>query len=112
MSAKAWITKACVLAGLASLALGAAYAQSPADFYAGRTVDLVVGSTTGGYYDTAGRVAARYLGRFIPGNPSIVVQNEPDSGGLAMLNRLSNTVPRDGSTIDKGPVARLEITTN
>jgi tripartite-type tricarboxylate transporter receptor subunit TctC len=99
MSAKASIIAACVLAGLASLALGPARAQTPANFYAGRTLNLIVGSTTGGYYDTGGRVVARYLGRFIPGNPAINVQNEPDSGGMAMLNRLANTAPRDGSTI-------------
>ncbi len=76
-----------------------AAAQSPAPTYAGRTITLIVGSTPGGYYDIGGRIVARHLPQFIPGNPSIVVQNQPEAGGLAMLNQLANTAPRNGETI-------------
>jgi tripartite-type tricarboxylate transporter receptor subunit TctC len=78
---------------------GLATAQSAPPTYAGRTITLLVGSTTGGYYDIGGRIVAHHLPRFIPGNPSIVVQNQPEAGGLAMLNQLANTAPRNGETI-------------
>jgi tripartite-type tricarboxylate transporter receptor subunit TctC len=74
-------------------------AAQPQSFYAGRTVTVIVGSSPGGYYDTAGRVVARHLGRYIPGHPNIVVQNLPGAGGLAGLNRIGNTAERDGRTI-------------
>jgi len=74
-------------------------AQSPASYYAGQTITLVVGSSPGGYYDAAGRVVARHLGQYIAGNPSVVVQNQPGAGGLAGMNRLGNTIDRDGRTI-------------
>jgi tripartite-type tricarboxylate transporter receptor subunit TctC len=86
---------------LVTFSLSAAYAsaQSPAGFYAGQTITLVVGSSPGGYYDAAGRVVARHLGQYIAGNPAVVVQNQPGAGGLAGMNRLGNTVERDGRTI-------------
>ena len=77
---------------------GGALAQS-SSFYAGRTVSILVGATAGGYYDAAARVVARHLGRYIPGNPGIVVQDQPGAGGLATGNRLGTTVERDGRTI-------------
>ncbi len=87
----------CTLALL--LCLSAASAQSPATFYAGKTVTLVVGSTPGGYYDIAGRTIARHLGQYIPGRPNLIVQNQPGAAGIASLNRLGNTADRDGRTI-------------
>jgi len=59
----------------------------------------VVGSTPGGYYDVAGRVVARHLGRYILGRPALIVQNQPGAAGLASLNKLGNTSDRDGRTI-------------
>jgi tripartite-type tricarboxylate transporter receptor subunit TctC len=89
-----------ILAGVGILlaGLGVASAQTR-DFYAGKTVTLLVGSTPGGYYDVAGRVVARHLGQYIPGHPGIIVQNQPGAAGLASLNRLGNTSERDGRTI-------------
>jgi tripartite-type tricarboxylate transporter receptor subunit TctC len=87
----------CALIALSCVGAGAATAQS--SFYAGKNVNLIVGSTPGGYYDIAGRVVARHLGQYIPGNPHIVVQNQPGAAGLASVNRLSNTVDRSGATI-------------
>jgi len=87
------------LAAWAALSAGAASAQSPATFYAGKTVTLVVGSTPGGYYDIAGRTIARHLPQFIPGKPNIIVQNQPGAAGIASLNRLGNIADRDGRTI-------------
>jgi tripartite-type tricarboxylate transporter receptor subunit TctC len=80
---------------------GPAYAQSVEQFYKGRQVTIVVGSAPGGINDISARFVARYLGRYIPGNPSIVVQNQPGAGGIAAANRLYNVFEHDGSVIAK-----------
>ena len=78
----------------------AAWAQDAvADFYRGRTVTLIVGYSSGGGYDTYSRILARHLGKHIPGNPTVVVQNMPGAGSLKMANYLYNVAPKDGSTI-------------
>jgi tripartite-type tricarboxylate transporter receptor subunit TctC len=84
------------LAVLASL--GAATAQSQ-PFYAGKTLTITVGTSAGGYYDIAGRIVARHIGRFLAGQPATVVQNDPVAGGLGLGNRLAHTMPRDGTQI-------------
>jgi tripartite-type tricarboxylate transporter receptor subunit TctC len=74
-------------------------------FYKGRTVPLLVGFAPGGINDISARLVARYLPRFLPGAPNIVVQNQPGAGGLAVANYLYNVAPRDGSVlagIDRG----------
>ena len=77
-----------------------ARAQSAvADFYRGRTINLIVGYSAGGGYDTYARLLARYIGRHIPGNPQIVVQNMPGAGSLKAANYLYNVAPKDGATI-------------
>jgi tripartite-type tricarboxylate transporter receptor subunit TctC len=79
----------------------AAPAQSEpvGDFYRGRSVTLVIGYSAGGGYDTYGRVLARHLGKHIPGNPAIVVQNMPGAGSLRSANYLYNVAPKDGTMI-------------
>jgi tripartite-type tricarboxylate transporter receptor subunit TctC len=89
----------CALLAAFGLGAGDASAQSPANYYAGRTITLIVGSSPGGYYDVASRVVARHLDKYIPGNPTIVVQNQPGAGGLAGVNRLGNALERDGRTM-------------
>ena len=85
---------------LAGLALAApVHADPVADFYRGRTITLVVGYGPSGGYDLFGRMIARHLGRHIPGNPSIVVQNMPGAGSLRATNWLHSVAPRDGSVI-------------
>src|ERR1700746_1931690 len=85
---------------LASLALvSQAWADTVADFYKGRTVTLIVGYGPGGGYDLFARLMARHLGRYIPGNPTIVVQNMPGAGSLRATNYLYTVAPRDGATI-------------
>jgi tripartite-type tricarboxylate transporter receptor subunit TctC len=76
-----------------------AQASASADFYRGRTVTLIVGYSVGGGYDTYARVLARHLGKHIPGNPQVVVQNMPGAGSLRAANYLFNVAPKDGSTI-------------
>ena len=82
---------------LAALLATPAAAQSPADFYRGRQVTMIIGSSTGGGYDTQGRLVARHLGRKIPGNPAVVVQNMPGAGSINATNHLYNVAPKDGS---------------
>ena len=89
----------------AILALGAAaQAQSPADFYKGKNVDLTIGYSAGGGYDVYARLLARHMGRFIPGNPAIVPKNMPGAGSLVLGNWLYNVAPKDGTVF--GTVAR------
>jgi len=78
-----------------------ASAQSVEQFYRGRTVTLVVGTSPGGINDLSARIVARHIGRFIPGNPNIIVQDVPGGGGLVTANRLYNSAERDGSVFAK-----------
>ena len=91
--------RSLVLALLALLGTSAAQAQSVESFYRGRTINLVIGYSVSGGYDIHGRVLARHLGRHIPGNPAIVVQNMPGGGSLRAANFLYNAAPKDGTTI-------------
>jgi tripartite-type tricarboxylate transporter receptor subunit TctC len=68
-------------------------------FYQGRQVNLVVGYGPGGGYDLTARLLARHMGRFIPGHPSVVVQNMPGAGSLRAANWLFGAAPKDGGTI-------------
>ena len=73
------------------------YAQTP--FYQGKTIRIIVGSTTGGGYDLWARLLARYYGKHIPGNPEIVVQNMPGAGSLVAANHVYNVAKPDGLTL-------------
>jgi tripartite-type tricarboxylate transporter receptor subunit TctC len=90
-----------IAAGVAAAAssTGAAQAQAIADFYARNGLTLIVASGAGGGFDAYARVLARYYGRHLPGNPSIVVKNMPGATGLVAMNSLYHAAPRDGSTI-------------
>ncbi len=88
-----------LLATVLSLVATGAAAQSVAEFYTGRTITLTVGSTPGGGYDTQARLVARHIGKHIPGNPTVVVQNMPAAGSLAATNHMFNIAPKDGSAI-------------
>ena len=82
---------------LALLPHSAQAQQSVADFYRGKTITLTVGGEVGGGYDTDARVVARHLGRFIPGNPKIVVSNLRLARGLINANQLYSAAPKDGT---------------
>jgi tripartite-type tricarboxylate transporter receptor subunit TctC len=88
-------------AGAAALLVAAplAHAQSVADFYRGKTVNMVVGLGVGGETDLMARSVAKYLGRHIPGNPLIVVQNMTGAGGVRGANYLYALAPQDGTAI-------------
>jgi tripartite-type tricarboxylate transporter receptor subunit TctC len=84
------------------LALACLVAAVPAgaqDFYKGKTITLLVGSAEGGGYDQYARLLARHMGKYIAGEPAIVVKNQPAAGGMAMANAMYTTVARDGLTI-------------
>jgi tripartite-type tricarboxylate transporter receptor subunit TctC len=67
-------------------------------FYNGRQINLIVGYGPGGGYDLTGRLVARHIGRFIPGRPSVVVQNMAGAGSLRAANYLYGAAPKDGAT--------------
>ena len=76
---------------------GAAAQGDVAEFYKGKTINISVGSTSGGGYDLDARVISRHIGRFIPGNPSVLVQNVPGARGLTNVNRVYASGKRDGT---------------
>jgi tripartite-type tricarboxylate transporter receptor subunit TctC len=88
---------ALVLAVAVALPAVPAQADEVADFYKGKRVNLIVSYGPGGGYDVYARVLARHIGRHIPGNPSIVVQNMPGAGSLRGANYLYNVAPKDGT---------------
>jgi tripartite-type tricarboxylate transporter receptor subunit TctC len=70
------------------------------DFYAGKTLEIIVPSGVGGdSYDTLSRMVAHYIGRYLPGKPTVVVENMPGAGGILAANQLYNIAPRDGTVI-------------
>ncbi len=81
----------------ASTLAGSAGAQNSADFYKGKTVNLVVSYGAGGSYTLYARLIARRIGSHIPGIPNVIVTNMPGAGGLKATNYLYNVAPRDGS---------------
>lgn len=86
---------------LVALGLGAppACADAIADFYAGKQVTLVVATPPGGPYDNHARLLARHLGRHIPGNPVIVVENMSGATGMRAANYLYAVAPQDGTIL-------------
>jgi tripartite-type tricarboxylate transporter receptor subunit TctC len=90
------IILSATLAALTAVSLVPASAQ---DFFAGKSIDLLVGAPPGGGYDIYGRVVARHIGRHIPGNPNIVPKNMPGAGSARAAGFLSLQAPKDGTVI-------------
>jgi tripartite-type tricarboxylate transporter receptor subunit TctC len=85
---------------LAALAAAeTARADAVADFYRGKTVNVLIGVGVGGEYDIQARLIARHIGKHIPGNPTVVPQNMTGAGGLRMLNYLYAVAPKDGTMV-------------
>src|SRR5262245_49485741 len=74
-------------------------AQSVADFYRGTQVRMIIRASPGGNSDQYSRLLARYMGRYLPGNPTFVPVNMPGGGGLTALNYVANVAPRDGTIL-------------
>jgi len=93
---------ASILILLTAVSLG--FAQSPAEFYKGKNIELYIGYSIGGGYDLYARVLARHIGKHIPGNPTIVPKNMEGAGSLRLANWLARVAPRDGTVF--GTVGR------
>lgn len=77
----------------------ASQAQDAAKFYAGKTITFIVGYGSGASFDIGTRLISRHMAQYIPGKPSIVVQNMPGAGSMRAANYLYAAAPKDGSTI-------------
>jgi tripartite-type tricarboxylate transporter receptor subunit TctC len=94
MNRKQAIVVSCFL--LAVFSAAPACAQSP---YEGKTITIITSTGVGGVYDLTARVLARHMGRYIPGNPTLIVQNMPGGGNVLATNYMYNIAPKDGLTI-------------
>lgn len=93
------LTVAAALITIGQLNAQAAAADAVADFYAGRTVTIVVGFGPGGGYDLYARLVAEQLGRHIPGRPTVIVKNMPGSASVKAANYVFNATSKDGVVI-------------
>ncbi|MGE3245337.1 MAG: Bug family tripartite tricarboxylate transporter substrate binding protein [Beijerinckiaceae bacterium] len=84
-------------AATAALAAAPARAQDAAAFYKGKTINILVGVSAGGEYDLLARLTSRHIGKHIPGNPKVIVQNMTGAGGIVMANYLANVAAQDGT---------------
>jgi tripartite-type tricarboxylate transporter receptor subunit TctC len=100
-----WKATAAVIAVLSALTLPhPVQAQSVADFYRGKQVQVLIGYSAGAGYDLYARLLARHMGKHIPGTPALVPQNMPGAGSLKLANFLYSQAPKDGSVV--GMVSR------
>lgn len=88
-----------ILSGVFIFGAGPAAADAVADFYKGKQIRFVVRTTVGGDYDLYTRLIARFINKYIPGNPGIVVVNMPGGGGITAANYMAQVAPRDGTVI-------------
>ena len=96
----AQISARWLLAALLAIAgVAPARADPVADFYKGKTVSLIVSTSVGGGYDVLGRAVSRFLGRHMPGNPTVIVRNMAGAGGIVATNFIYNQAERDGTNI-------------
>jgi tripartite-type tricarboxylate transporter receptor subunit TctC len=94
--------RAAVFWGLAVAAAGGlapAAAQSGGNFYAGKTLQMIIGFGPGGGYDRWGRLVASHIGKHLPGNPSVVSQNMPGAGSYVAASYIYSVAPKDGTAI-------------
>jgi tripartite-type tricarboxylate transporter receptor subunit TctC len=99
--------KRCVLtlllATIVALGLGGGAPLEAQSFFAGKTMRIIVGLAPGGGFDTYARLVARHLGKHIPGNPTVVVENMTGAGGLISANHLYRVAKPDGLTLAHAP---------
>jgi tripartite-type tricarboxylate transporter receptor subunit TctC len=77
---------------------GAQAQSAVAEFYKGKTINVIVGYTAGGGYDLYARALSRHMGRHLPGNPNFIVQNITGAGSLNAANNIYNVAPKDGTS--------------
>jgi tripartite-type tricarboxylate transporter receptor subunit TctC len=96
-------------AAILVIATASAGAQTPEQFYAGKSIDLVIGYPPAGSNDVYARLLGRHLGKHIPGHPTIVPRNTPGAGSFLALSQVYNVSPKDGTVIAIGaPTAPLD----
>ncbi len=88
-----------MLAALSAPLADAAHAQPAEPFFKGKTINFYIGFGSGGSYDYYARLVARFIGRYIPGNPTVVAQTMTGAGSLQLANFLFGTAPRDGTAM-------------
>ena len=93
------LSRFCAGLACALVAAGPPAAGHAADFYAGKTIDFLIGADVGGGYDIYARLIGRHLARFIPGNPAIVPKNQPGAGSGRAAAYLFSVAPKDGTMI-------------
>ena len=98
--------RACLFAAALSATVTCAQAQT--GYFSGKRITVIVGSESGGGYDTHARVMSRHLGRFLAGQPPIIVQNMPGAGSIVATNYLANVAPKDGTYL--GLIQRTMLT--
>lgn len=81
------------------LAAADAAAEPVEQFFARRTITIIIGYTAGGSYDLYGRLVARHLGKHVPGQPTVIAQNMPGAGSLKAANYLYELAPKDGTAL-------------
>ena len=110
MKPRIWLLPATITA-LSLVAIPRAPAD---DFYKGKTLTFVVGFSAGGGFDTYSRLIARHIGKHIPGNPTVVVENRPGAGSLIAANYLFHQAPKDGTVIGNwiGPLVLQQVLGN
>src|SRR3954470_16652364 len=86
-----------VMTCLAMIGSFPAMAGDVGDFYKGKQIRMIVRTTVGGDYDQYSRLLARFIGKHIPGNPSILVVNMPGGGGITAANYMAQVAPHDGT---------------
>lgn len=97
-----WLSVSTILAAIGAAGLIASPQATAADFYAGKTVRLVIGSGEGSGVDLIGRLVARHLGKHIPGEPNVIATNMPLPQSIAAANHVANVAEKDGLTIGSG----------
>jgi tripartite-type tricarboxylate transporter receptor subunit TctC len=88
---------AIVVLTTATLAVSQLHAQTVEEFYKGKRITLTVGYGPGGGYDIFARLLARHFGKYVPGNPQVIVQNMPGAGSLISANYIYSVAPKDGT---------------
>src|SRR5215510_4501783 len=92
-------SKLAIGLGLAAGLVAPAHADAVSDFYKDKTVTLIAGYSAGGGFDLYSRILANHLGRHIPGQPKVIVQNMPGAGSARAASHLYNVAAKDGSVI-------------
>jgi tripartite-type tricarboxylate transporter receptor subunit TctC len=88
-----------IIIGFAAQALGIAAARAQEADFSRKTITIYIGNTAGGTYDLIGRLVTRHLGRFLPGNPTVIAENMPGAGTLRAANFIYSVAPKDGTAL-------------